>query len=115
METKFNFDFAEQVAKALDCDKVMNTQCFTVKIVKPVSDADMTAEQIMEVLEHACNGVDWGIEVIDRSVNSPCPYKPCTSEEERKMAYSEACELIRESIIKQVNYNIEEVNKKLGL
>ena len=115
METKFNFDFAEQVAEALDCDKVMNTQCFTVKIVKPIRDPDMTAEQIVEVLEHTCNGVDWGIEVFDRSIKNPCPYKPCTSEEERKKAYLEGCELLRQSINRQLERTFEEINKKYGL
>ena len=49
METKFNFDIAELIAKELDCDKTMNTQCFTVKIVKPVCDPDMTAEIMLNL------------------------------------------------------------------
>lgn len=112
---KFNFDMAALIAEELDCDKVMNTQCFTVKIVKPISDADMTAEQIVEILEHTCNGMDWGIEVIDRSVKSPCPYKPCTSEEERKRAYLEGCALYEEAMMSQLKQSCEEINKKYGL
>ena len=114
METKVNFDFANEIAEALDCDKVMNTQCFTVKIVKPVCDADMTAEQIVDILEHTCNGIDWGIEVIDRSVNSSCPYKPCTSEEERKEAYLEGCRMYEEAMRNQLFQSFKEIDKKYG-
>lgn len=115
METKVNFDFANEVAEALDCDMVMNTQCFIVKIEKPVRDPDMTAEQIVEVLEHTCNGVDWGIAVFDRSITSPCPYKPCTSEESRERARLDGYELLRESINRQIEQISEENNKKYGL
>ena len=112
--SEIKFDIAELIAEELGCDKTMNTQCFTVKIVKPVCDADMTAEQIVDILEHTCNGVDWGIEVIDRSVHSPCPYKPCTSEEERKKAYLEGCRMYEEAIRNQIFRSFEEIDKKYG-
>ena len=117
METKFNFDLAAEIAKELDCDMVMNTQCFTIRITKPSNEANATEADILGVLERYFSPT-WGIAVLNRTISPDCPYSPCANDGQIKQAKLENTRGLRESVDKQVREFYEEserIFKKYGL
>ena len=107
----------EEIVKELECDEVMNTQCFTIKITKPYNEANATEADILGVLERYFPPM-WGIAVFNRTISPDCPYYPCTNKEQIKQAELENIRGAQESIDRQVKDIYKEseiIFKKYGL